>query len=1338
MKKSSKFKLNLLSCAISVALFTPLVVFAAVSESDKASLGANPAEEIKLFHQDLKDQGSDGVPIWRIPSLINTKDGVLIAAADKRWQHRGDWGDIDSAIRISQDNGKTWGDITTILNLVSRNGERSPIVQDAANFNPWAHRKGTDATYRNSAFTMDSQMLQDRNTGRIFMAVDMFPESTGLSQPTDNGVTESGSGYVNIGGKQYLKLKKDGKQWTLRENGEVFDENNQKTTYRVDMNGDPARNFHNLGDVYGSNNEKLGNIYLKKEGNNSKVPFTITHTSYFWLIHSDDNGKTWSQPVDLTPQVKQSWMRFFGTGPGVGIQTKNGNLIFPVYYFNTHGKQSSALIISQDGGKTWNLGQSPNDTRAELQGQNSQTLNNNSGNNKELTESQLVELDNGDIKLFMRNNSQRVIMATSKDGGYTWSKTETIDALKHGYSQMSVIKYSKRIDGKEYIIFSGQSQPGTSGDQYRRDGKLFLGEVQEDGNIKWDTVKLVREIKSSGVAVQNGTRYNNGYVYSSMAELNNGNIGLAYENTTEYTTIMYLPIDLQEFFWKNNQIFSDRRREAPLVITYNGNESLEKIGDGEAVKEGSGMSNATVAVKEGILSLNSATAQDRAFANISVHKNGTLRIKKWDATPKENISLNSGTLDLYGNDLTLSDDSKNTGLYTKKLNSNIVNNNAQKASTLYYQLSDDHEIAGQVGNESGKLNLFYNPAQDRGDLLLSGNSHLNQLGVQKGSVTLGTASKNNIAQASVANGAKLVLEHNATAAMNSLAIERSGLVMTKTETGNATTLNANTQGTGGLLKQGEGTLNLVGTFNHSGDTNLQGGTTNLLGNINQSAVTLGARSMLTGAGYIANVTLENTSMLILNPTATANNYTPATMKFDKLTVKDGATIGLMVNNTAEPVANWQHDRIVAKQIESTERIPLAIHYWGRDFSSNSDTNGNGKYDADEGISVIQALNVSRLDQFWLVPGVLRAATVHPMTLVNVERGAANAADNLQGTDSAFYDYRIQTRLVTESGAPVDNNIRYVSPKPTDPTRYAVTPDIPTVLSTNTALFNQGNGLVNSFMDNIAPWFGDKKGFYVIQQHNNSNFGSDLSFQNYGYDYKSKQNRTLFGGYFPVSANSELHLGAGLSSQKVTPKAVDGSSSAKYKTTSLMAALHNQWDKFSLDLGLAYHWHRGDISTGEKKDIVDVKGKHLQMFTRVGYDIPFGKFTVTPVLGLNYQYLDTDLRDKGGRNWNIRNDNQNVLTTQAGTHFTWQGDMLRLKADVLYENNSGNRGNVLITDTQTHQFTTSRLGNAMLYKVGAEVAVTPAFTVGVHYNHRQALSGKGAEQNSIMGKLEYKF
>lgn len=59
-------------------------------------------------------------------------------------------------------------------------------------------------------------------------------------------------------------------------------------------------------------------------------------------------------------RFKEDWMVFLGTGPGAGIQLQDGNLVFPVYSANTNvgASQSSAVIISEDHGETWKLGDS--------------------------------------------------------------------------------------------------------------------------------------------------------------------------------------------------------------------------------------------------------------------------------------------------------------------------------------------------------------------------------------------------------------------------------------------------------------------------------------------------------------------------------------------------------------------------------------------------------------------------------------------------------------------------------------------------------------------------------------------------------------------------------------------------------------------------------------------------------------------------------------------------------------------------------------------------------------------------------------------------------------------
>ncbi|MDG6882447.1 Sialidase A precursor [Phocoenobacter uteri] len=627
-KMNYKGNRSVLSLAISTALLSATISipsFAQIQDEQFQAFGIERFDSQKLFHQSLTEQGSDNVPIWRIPSLLRTQNGTLIAAADKRFQHRGDWGDIDTAIRLSNDEGKTWSNIKTILDLPTANEGRSPLApNNPVTWNAWGNRDHNGCGgYCNSAFLIDPVMLQDKNNGRVFLAVDMFSDGAGFF-----GIKESGAGTITTAGKTYPLLRHTNEEgiderWTLRENGDVYNEKGEKTSYNVVVKGNPDIAFKDLGDITDTTSgQKIGNIYLSQ----SNPPILAVNTANIWLMHSDDEGKSWSSPVNISSQVKKDWMRFFGVGPGVGIQTKNGNLLIPIYYTNQHGKQSTAVIISEDGGQNWVLSESPNDHR--WNDKSSMTLN--SGNRGfELTESQMVELDSGDIKLFMRNSSGKTMMATSKDGGYTWSAPQQTP-IDHGYSQLSIIKYSKKINGKEILIYSGQSISGSGGDPLRRDGKLLIGEVQPDGEIVWKPATLSKNIDSGEEGKsQNNAGYKNGFVYSSLAELGNGNIGLAYEPTVDYTTIKYQQIDLGDLFFKEGKIFADQRQQA-RHFTFNGAENLEKIGDGTAIKSGIGQAQGGITVSEGTLVLDQKAndqGESKAFTTVQLQNNAVLEIK---------------------------------------------------------------------------------------------------------------------------------------------------------------------------------------------------------------------------------------------------------------------------------------------------------------------------------------------------------------------------------------------------------------------------------------------------------------------------------------------------------------------------------------------------------------------------------------------------------------------------------------------------------------------------------------------------------------------------------------
>lgn len=451
--------------------------------------GAALTEKTDIFESGRNGKpNKDGIKSYRIPALLKTDKGTLIAGADERRLHSSDWGDIGMVIRRSEDNGKTWGDKVVISNL-----RDNPEAKDPAAPSP---------------LNIDMVLVQDPTTKRIFSIYDMFPEGRavfGMPKTPEKA-------YEKIGDKTYQILYKQGESghYTVRENGEVYNAQNQKTDYRVVVNPtEPG--YRDKGNLY-KGQELIGNIYF---AHSTKNPFRVANTSYLWMSYSDDDGKTWSAPRDITPGLRKDWMKFLGTGPGTGIVLRNGphkgRILIPVYTTNNvshlDGSQSSRVIYSDDHGKTWHAGEAVNDNR-QVDGQkiHSSTMNNRRAQN---TESTVVQLNNGDVKLFMRGLTGDLQVATSKDGGVTWEKDiKRYPQVKDVYVQMSAIHTMH--NGKEYIILSNAGGPK------RENGMVHLARVEENGELTW--------IKHN--PIQKGE-----FAYNSLQELGNGEYGILYEHT---------------------------------------------------------------------------------------------------------------------------------------------------------------------------------------------------------------------------------------------------------------------------------------------------------------------------------------------------------------------------------------------------------------------------------------------------------------------------------------------------------------------------------------------------------------------------------------------------------------------------------------------------------------------------------------------------------------------------------------------------------------------------------------------------------------------------------------
>ena len=356
---------------------------------------------------------------------------------------------------------------------------------------------------RTGASVIDSVIVQDQSTGRVFVLIDQFPG--GYGQPN----VEPGTGYDQQG--RMLLTDKSGQLHALEANGTVTTEDGSMTDYRVAADGSVTKNA-----------QPAGNIHLAT-GEDPNESLLCARTSYVQLIHSDDDGETWSEPRDITPQVKEEWMRFFGTSPGNGIQLTRGKhkgrLIFPVYYNHETGKTfSCAVVFSDDGGTTWTRGASPNDGRM-LDGVEltSRQLDDDRGS---LHESALVEGHDGSLHVYMRNQhpSGRVAQAVSTDGGQSWGPVDFVSQIEEIFSQPNVIRVDH--EGEEAIVFANASHMLP----FRGRGVLRMS---YDDGATWPHNRVLNP------------RH---HVYQSMSQLPDGRLAVLWEREWQGLFLTVLPL----------------------------------------------------------------------------------------------------------------------------------------------------------------------------------------------------------------------------------------------------------------------------------------------------------------------------------------------------------------------------------------------------------------------------------------------------------------------------------------------------------------------------------------------------------------------------------------------------------------------------------------------------------------------------------------------------------------------------------------------------------------------------------------------------------------------------
>lgn len=243
----------------------------------------------------------------------------------------------------------------------------------------------------------------------------------------------------------------------------------------------------------------------------------VKQTSQFLITKSTDDGKTWSEPMNITAQTKRPEWWLYAPAPGHGITLKDGTLVFPTQGRDKDGLPFSNITWSKDGGKTW-------------------TTSNPAYNNT--TECMAVELSDGSIMLNMRDNRNhggkdvngRRICVTS-DLGETWTEHSTSrKALIESTCMASIHRHTYKEKGveKSILLFCNP-------ESYDSRDHMTLKVSFDDGQT-WSNNKkiLLDEYGSFG--------------YSCITSVDENTIGVFYESSQ--AQMAYQQVRLEELTGK--------------------------------------------------------------------------------------------------------------------------------------------------------------------------------------------------------------------------------------------------------------------------------------------------------------------------------------------------------------------------------------------------------------------------------------------------------------------------------------------------------------------------------------------------------------------------------------------------------------------------------------------------------------------------------------------------------------------------------------------------------------------------------------------------------------------
>ena len=285
----------------------------------------------------------------------------------------------------------------------------------------------------------------------------------------------------------------------------------------LDMGKDPKFGFDGVGDPCVLVDEVSGRIWIaaswshgKLGWNGSKPGLAPEQTQQLMVTWSDDDGRSWSPPRNLTKELKQPGWRLFMQGPGAGITLRDGTLVMPAQYRAAdgppdQGKPFTPLIWSADRGVSWHVG---------------------SGVKSDTTEAQVAELADGALMLNCRDNRGGArTVAVTRDRGQTWTLHPTDrKALREPVCMASLLRWQHPLHG-DLMFFSN---PDTTAGRHHMTVKL-----SRDQALTWPESQARLYDSRPGCG------------YSCLAIADASHLGVLYEGNG---SILFLRLPLSEWF----------------------------------------------------------------------------------------------------------------------------------------------------------------------------------------------------------------------------------------------------------------------------------------------------------------------------------------------------------------------------------------------------------------------------------------------------------------------------------------------------------------------------------------------------------------------------------------------------------------------------------------------------------------------------------------------------------------------------------------------------------------------------------------------------------------------